>query len=154
MLKGYAIIEKVISYCLFGDEPAYNVGAIKNAILAQIYMPEWECRFYYHNIPDSTISILKQLDNVNLVNVKRRTDMSFTLTRFAVFADETVDVAIVRDTDARISARDILAIEEWIQSDHDFHIMKDHPVGHSYAISAGMFGAKRFISQHHSGTVR
>lgn len=135
-------MKKVISYCLFGDNPRYTIGAIKNAFLAQVYMPEWECRFYYHNTSEHVIDILKQFDNVNLINQKQRTDMSYTLTRFLVLADPEVDVAIIRDTDARISAREIRAVEEWLESDFDFHIMKDHPVGHSYAISAGMFGVR------------
>lgn len=105
-------------------------------------MPDWECRFYYHNVTDLTLSVLKRFDNVNLINLKQKTDMSYTLTRFLVLADPEVDVAIIRDVDARISAREIKAVEEWLESDLDFHIMKDHPIGHNYAISAGMFGVK------------
>ena len=105
-------------------------------------MPDWECRFYYHNVSDNIISILKQFDNVKLINQKQRTDMSYTLTRYLVLSDPDVDVVIIRDTDARISAREIKAIDEWLNSDFDFHIIKDHPIGHIYAINAGMFGVK------------
>ena len=62
--------------------------------------------------------------------------------RFLVFADPEVDVAIVRDVDSRISARDIAAVNEWLSTDLSFHIMKDHPVGHGYLISGGMFGGR------------
>ena len=135
-------MKKVISYCLFNDNPAYGIGAIKNAILAQTYMPDWECRFYYNNVPNYVIDTLSKLDNVKLINVEQKTDMTFTLTRFFVLSDPDVDVAIIRDVDARISAREIFAVNEWLDSEFDFHIMKDHPVGHNYAISAGMFGVK------------
>lgn len=136
-------MKKVISFCLFGVDERYTIGAIKNAKLAKQYMPDWECWFYVaKNVPEEIIRELEEVGNTKIIHIKRPHNFTFTLARFLVFTDKTVERAIIRDTDARISARDILCINEWIESDLDFHIIKDHPTGHSAVMSAGMWGAK------------
>jgi protein O-GlcNAc transferase len=137
-------LKKVISYSLYGDNPRYTIGAIKNAVLAKQYMPEWECRFYIdEQVPSWVIQTLGVMDNCKIIYIRFEELRLFKMTyRFLVFADPEVDVAIVRDVDSRISARDIMAVEDWLKSDFSFHIMKDHPVGHGYLISGGMFGGR------------
>ena len=49
-----------------------------------------------------------------------------------------------RDCDSRISDREVSAINEWLNSDKDFHIMRDHPY-HSISILAGMWGCRNGI---------
>ena len=58
-------MKKILSFCLWGNNPTYNIGAIKNAELAKIYYPDFECWFYIHSdsVPQTTIESLKQLDN-------------------------------------------------------------------------------------------
>ncbi len=36
-------MKRVISYSLWGDNPKYTIGAIKNAELALTYYPDFEC---------------------------------------------------------------------------------------------------------------
>ena len=64
------------------------------------------------------------------------------LTRFLVYDDPKVRLAIVRDADSRLSPRELFAVNEWISSDLDFHIMRDH-AAHDVPILGGMFGMKR-----------
>ena len=53
------MMKKIISFCLWGDNPKYTIGAIKNADLALDIYPEWTCRYY---IGKSTpFEIIKQL---------------------------------------------------------------------------------------------
>jgi hypothetical protein len=49
-----------------------------------------------------------------------------------------------RDTDSRISVREKLAVDEWLSSDKDFHIMRDHPY-HTTEILGGMWGCRNGI---------
>jgi hypothetical protein len=139
-------MKKVISFCLFGLNPRYTIGAIKNAKLAKQYMPDWECRFYIaSNVPDKVVTELSKMDNVKVIRSRTPFDFTFTLERFKVFSDPEVDIAICRDTDGRISGRDILCINEWLSdrfTNLNFHIIKDHPHGHSAVMSAGMWGAR------------
>ena len=41
--------KKVISFSLWGNEPRYCMGAIKNAKIAQKIFKDWTCRFYVSN---------------------------------------------------------------------------------------------------------
>jgi hypothetical protein len=56
--------------------------------------------------------------------------------------DPEFDVVLSRDADARLTHRERITHEEFLASGLDFHIMKDHPTGHDYQISAGMFAAR------------
>ena len=47
--------------------------------------------------------------------------------RFHPAGETDVDVMISRDTDSRLSAREVAAVQEWLSSAADVHIMRDHP---------------------------
>jgi hypothetical protein len=137
-------LKKVISYSLYGNNPRYLVGAVKNAILAKEHMPDWESWFYVdEDVPQWTLQTLELIENSRIIPIEfNELKILKASYRFLVFEDPEVDVAVARDADSRVSARDILAIKEWLDSGLPFHIMKDHPIGHSYLMSAGMFGAR------------
>ena len=59
--------------------------------------------------------------------------------RFMVASDSTVDRYVIRDVDSRLNARDRLAVEEWIESKYDIHILRDH-VNHCIVMNGGMWG--------------
>jgi len=61
--------------------------------------------------------------------------------RFLAAGDENVEVMISRDTDSRLWFREKQAVEEWLNSDKDFHIMRDHRY-HGVPILGGMWGAR------------
>ena len=50
-----------------------------------------------------------------------------------------------RDADSRVNSREASAVREWLESDADFHLMRDHPEGHWDSIMAGMFGARNGV---------
>lgn len=50
-----------------------------------------------------------------------------TIWRFLTIMDPLVDLFISRDLDSAILPREVSAVEEWVQSDKTFHIMRDHP---------------------------
>jgi len=64
------------------------------------------------------------------------------LWRFLAAADETVDVAVFRDCDSRLSERERAAVDDWLASDRDVHVMRDHP-WHNTEIMGGMWGVRR-----------
>lgn len=57
-----------------------------------------------------------------------------------IFRDDDSAV-IVRDIDSYIGNAEIELIIEWLNSDCDFHIIRDHAL-HIYPIMGGLFGAK------------
>lgn len=140
-------MKKVISFSLWGDNKTYNVGAIRNAELAQNFYPDFECWFYIHKdtVPEITILTLDSLSNTKIIlktgdlnneNCKPR------MWRFEPIDDNDVEIMMPRDTDTRILPREVMAVNDWLQSNKTFHIMRDHP-HHSFEILAGMFGTKK-----------
>jgi len=136
-------MKKVISFSLWGDNPKYTIGAIKNAELAKSIYPDWTCRFYIgKSTPNEIIQKLKDLDNTEIFILKENGNWSGMFWRFYAAIDLTVDIMISRDTDSRLSLREKIAVDEWIKSDNGFHIMRDHPY-HRTEILGGMFGIKK-----------
>ena len=133
-------MKKIISFSLWGNNPKYTIGAIKNAELSKIIYPDWICRFYCgKSVPLDIIEKLKSYDNVEVIEMDEYGDWNGMFWRF--YACEDADVMISRDTDSRLSFREKSAVDEWMNSDKDFHIMRDHPY-HNALILGGMWGVR------------
>jgi len=134
---------KLISFSLWGSNPKYTVGAIKNAQLAREIYPGWICRFYCANdVPNQIIFQLEEMDNVQLIFMEKPGDWTSMFWRFEPAGEEDIEVVISRDTDSRLNDREKQAVDEWLLSDFGFHIMRDHP-WHGYPVLGGMWGAKK-----------
>jgi hypothetical protein len=131
---------KVLSFSLYGDNPKYNIGAIKNSELHKDFFSDWEMRVYYNStVPTSTLKQLEK-NGVNIIDTKIDKDRQNSLWRFYPAGDETIDYFISRDCDSRIFERDVLSVNQWIESEKPFHIIREHPWGHTWVINAGMWG--------------
>ena len=134
---------KLVTFSLWGDDPKYSVGALRNAELAPIIYPGWECRFYIANCaPRSIVKELQRMPNVQVIEKEEAGNWSSMFWRFEPAGEEDVEVMISRDTDSRLSNREKAAVDEWIDSDKCFHIMRDHP-WHGFPVLGGMWGAKK-----------
>ena len=136
---------KVISFCLWGDKPIYNKGLIENIKLANFYYPEWTCWVYLHSksVPIETVNKLGYFSNVKIIF---KTEEDIRSKRYMLWRFEPADSAevshfISRDTDSRISPREVFAVYEWLDSEKTLHIMRDHPQ-HYNKILGGMYGIK------------
>lgn len=141
-------MKRVITFALWGDNPIYNIGAIRNAELAAIYYPDFECWYYVHTptVPSSTIDKLSHLLNVKIIDKEGDINTCKPMCwRFEAIDDPDVEIMMSRDTDTRILLREKLAVDEWLQSGKIFHIMRDHPYHYSphMKIMGGMFGTKK-----------
>ena len=62
----------VISFSLWGDNPKYTIGAIKNAMLAKDIYPGWICRFYLgRSVPEKIKKGLIGFDNTHIIEIKQ-----------------------------------------------------------------------------------
>ena len=102
---------KVISFSLWGDIPTYTIGAIKNTDLALQLLPEWTCVFYcWNSVP---LDIVQQLESRPNVIIRRvdgdydPTDSRGMFHRFYPADEEGVERMICRDTDSRLSQREL-----------------------------------------------
>lgn len=130
----------IISFSLWGNNPKYTIGAIRNAQLAPEIYPGWECHFYIGDgVPQVYIDKLSKNNTVILMD---GSGWNSTFWRF--LSADKADVFISRDTDSRLNLREKAAVDEWLASDKDFHIMRDHPY-HQTEILAGMWGCRNGI---------
>tara|TARA_R110001583_G_scaffold194636_1_gene366033 strand:+ start:766 stop:1425 length:660 start_codon:yes stop_codon:yes gene_type:complete len=134
---------KLITFSLWGQDPKYLIGAIRNAELAKEIYPDWRCRFYVgQSVPSQIIIQLEGFGNVDVVQRPEFGDWRGMFWRFLPASEEGVDIMISRDTDSRLNIREKAAVDEWLASDQKLHIMRDHP-HHGYPILGGMWGAKQ-----------
>jgi hypothetical protein len=138
-------MKKVISFSLWGNNPIYTIGAIRNAELSKDIYPDWVCRYYIgKSTPKDIIEKLNSFDNTEIIEMESDGDWTGMFWRFYAAGDEDVDVVIVRDCDSRVNIREKEAVDEWLNSDKGFHIMRDHPY-HTTEILGGMWGSKKGV---------
>lgn len=134
-------MKKVISFSLWGDNPKYCVGAVRNAELAPSIYPDWTCRFYISKfVNKKTIDSIRNL-NCEIILKDEIGDWTGMFWRFEAGADKDCEAVIFRDTDSRLNLREKAAVDEWLNSNKTFHIMRDHPA-HAFPILGGMWGIK------------
>ncbi|CAA0081342.1 Uncharacterised protein [Zhongshania aliphaticivorans] len=132
--------KNIISFSLFGDSPRYCENAVINSIKAPEIYPHWTCRFYCSdNVP---VDVIERLKNNGAEVIFKKTskdpkDMLFW--RFLVMSDKTIDRYIVRDCDSVVNLKEAVAVDDWIESNKSFHILRDYYT-HATLILAGMFG--------------
>ena len=138
-------MKKIISFCLWGNNPKYCIGAIKNSELYKTIYPDWICRFYIGSDVDINIisRLIKNDCEIIIVPYSKNTWINM-LWRFKPITDSEVDIFICRDTDSRLNLREKFAVDEWLESDKSVHIMRDHPY-HGNSMLGGMIGFKRSI---------
>ena len=138
-------VKYLLSYSLWGEDPKYTTGAIRNAELAQAIYPGWICRFYVGaSTPKSIVGELAGFPNVELVSMGESGDWRGLFWRFRPCSDIDVEAFVSRDTDSRLSQREKRAVDAWLESSCGFHIMRDHP-WHGAPILGGMWGCKRGV---------
>jgi hypothetical protein len=134
---------KLITYALWGREPKYNIGAIKNVELCSEFYSDWICRFYCaKDVPKETINTLSSFKNVELITTDEESNWKYSTNRFLPMSESGIERMISRDTDSRITPREVEAVNEWIKEDTSAHIMRDHPYHGGFPMLAGMFGIK------------
>lgn len=150
---------KVISFSLWGNNPKYCVGAIRNMELARQIYPGWVARFYCaESVPyetkfailghtsgkphDTDTNLWQSYDGLTeIFSVPGNGDWRNMFDRFLPGIDPKIDAFISRDCDSRLSLREKAAVDEWMASGELIHCMRDHP-HHSVPILGGMWGMK------------
>jgi hypothetical protein len=136
-----------LSFSLWGDSPIYNVGAIKNAELWKTIYSDWQMVVYYDNtVPIETINKLNELGVLTINFTEKNIYGMFW--RFFANDLENAQYCVFRDSDSRITIREKMAVDEWINSGKSIHVMRDHPAhripygNDGLGILGGMWGIK------------
>jgi hypothetical protein len=145
--------KKVVAMSLYGTDPKYIMGAIRNAQMVHVNFPGWRLRVYVEDVSEGApsrypivappvLQKLKQLSaNVVPVNLKEM-KVPPMMWRFLVADDLSVDYFIVRDTDSRLTRRDAIVTHEWLKSGKAFGCVRDHPAHQNFAVNGGMWGGR------------
>eukprot|EP01084_Bolivina_argentea_P131810 232606_1 len=140
---------KIVSYSLFGSAPCYIYGALENALIAQIFLPDWQLWFHIHENTfyleeySNIFKLLQELNNTKIIIMRNITNSSALFWRFNPFFEcPNIDVIISRDCDSRLNGRDQLAVEKWLSTNKKFHFIRDHKHHCTTKILAGLFGAR------------
>jgi hypothetical protein len=131
-------MKKIISFSLYGNKPNYQVGAILNVIEAASLYPDFLCRVY----TTDTISVRRHLQYLAaaVIDVSDWPD-GFMFWRFLAVDD--CDVCLVRDCDSIVNERELQAVNNWLESGKQWHIMRDHKGHRSVPILGGMWGYRK-----------
>ena len=133
-----------VAFSLFGRDPQeiYYGGAIKNAEMYAKLRPEWRCIFYLgKSVPAKIAAMIEDVGNSTILRKRDFEDQRSTFWRFLAVKDTWHDFYVFRDVDGRPGPRELAAVDDWLDSPYDFHVMRDHP-RHNVPMLAGMWGVK------------
>jgi hypothetical protein len=131
-----------ISYSLWGDNKVYTYGIVENVLNNRKLLQGWTTRVHYNDtMPSNILDWLKAQEDVQLVRHEgSECKASNMFWRFEdLFLKDAV--VLIRDADSRISVREVRLINEWLASDKDFHVIRDHQ-GHRVPVLGGTMGCR------------
>jgi hypothetical protein len=141
--------KKVISYCIYGNNPKYTTGIIEAVISSNLIYLDWEVWVYYSkkSVPSKIVDMLR---NLNCTLIPYEDDLFSNddhsegmFRRFQPLSNENVGVWISRDADSRCTKRERMMVEEWLQSGKAIHSILDHPCHKS--LMGGTIGVSNTI---------
>lgn len=135
-------MSKIISISVWGSKPAYSIGAIKNIQLAQELFPDWICRIFVDGtVPTHYVEKMLEYSNVELAQIDNDNLYGMFWRFYSMFQNED-DIVISRDSDSRLSEREKRCIDEWLESDKKYSIIRDHHRHYDWPMLGGMWGMK------------
>ncbi|MEX1166711.1 MAG: tetratricopeptide repeat protein [Hydrogenophaga sp.] len=130
----------VIAFSIWGSQPRYLRGALRNLLVAPGLFPGWTLRFSVDaTVPPGFTALLRELGaevDERAAGASLREKLCW---RFDVANDPTVGYFLVRDADSVISAREAQLVNEWLDGSAHFHLIRDWWT-HTDLILAGMWG--------------
>jgi hypothetical protein len=144
---------KVIAMALYGRDPTYTHGAIRNAQIVRMFYPGWTLRFYVPSgeaksellVPERILYRLQLLGAEFIyVTSTAANHIPPSLWSLLVADNKSVEYFLVRSPEHRLSDRENAAVRDWLKraSYLPFHCMRDHEVHASHPIVSGLWGGK------------
>lgn len=129
-----------ISFSIWGANPRYLRGGLRNALLIPEFYPGWRARFHFDaSVPEEFIALLQGLGAEMQPMPAGQSLRQKLCWRFLVASDPGVGRFLVRDCDSVVSQREVHAVEQWLATDRWFHVMRDWWM-HTDPILAGLWG--------------
>ena len=128
------------------------MGAVENVKSIKRLFPGWISRFYVApSVSPSTVERLVEVGEGRVEVVEMEEDVVVgrkgryggNFWRFLVASDPDVAMYAVRDVDARMNERDVVAMAEWEASGRAFHVIRDHPQHSRHWMWTMLWGGRR-----------
>lgn len=133
---------RVFSFCLYGNKVKYCRGMSENLKLIAEKYPDFETWIYFsEDVPDQYLQEYRQY-KTQLIPMDHLGHHPMIYRYFPIDQPQ-VELMFVRDADSRINQRDQWCIDQFIQSDATFHIIRDHYFHKKWKITGAMWGIKR-----------
>jgi len=132
-------VKKIISFSLWGDKQYYISSALRNVKLSKSFYPDWVCRFYVDEHFNK--KYIDELKDLGAEVIKKTIKHRYEPYTWRFLAAMDADIMISRDCDTFPTEREKIAVDEWLASDKDFHIIRDSKY-HTHKIMAGMWGVR------------
>jgi hypothetical protein len=135
-----------IAFALFGDDPKYRRGMLENVRTASTFFPGWQLLIYCDRINhDALILEMRQeglgADVECILHKDRSEGVEGASWRFHAVLRPDADVVMLRDADSVFTHRERTAVNEWLSSKLDTHVIRDHP-HHKSHVMAGLLGVR------------
>jgi len=136
--------KNIIAFSLFGSNSKYCETAVLNCKMRNEVYPNWTCCFYVDNTVPSDVVERIRLNGGMVITMDNDNALRIPGPMWRMQAYDLPDIhrVIFRDADSVISHREANAIKEWIDSNLNFHHMRDSPT-HTELLLAGMWGVKK-----------
>ncbi len=135
-------VNGLIAYSLYGSKPMYLHGALINAEMVRHIYPGFTARFYIaDDVPQHVVERLVDL-NCEIVRCGSYTQCEGMLWRLQALEEPGYDVVCIRDADSRLSYRERMLLDEWLQTDYAYHAVRDHPQ-HENAVILSHFNSRK-----------
>lgn len=135
-------LPNVMAFSLWGAQPRYLRGALRNVLEAPKVLPGWTLRFYVDaTVPTEFLALLREqgAQVVMHAGTKPASLRQKLAWRFWVANDPGVGYFLCRDTDSVVSAREALAVNAWLDGTSHFHVIRDWWT-HTDLMLAGFWG--------------
>jgi len=163
---------RVIAMSLYGRDPRYTWGALRNAQLVPVHLPDWTLRVYVAADPAPPLLAVSPriINKLRLLGVEiARVSATGNSTAAAAAAaaaknwrllaadDRRLDYFLVRDADTRLSEREAAAVRDWTSTvaklaednrgaSHAaagaLHCVRDHPKHADRPLVDGLWGGR------------
>jgi hypothetical protein len=131
-------MNKIVSVSAYGANPRYITGMHRQYELSKQFYKDWEFRAYVDNKSNY------HMPDANIIEVKDGSHGVFW--RFEPLFENDDNLVIVRDSDGRITYREMMAVNEWVNSSNTFHVYRDHEAHFEFPVIACAFGYKGKLS--------
>lgn len=143
-------------FAVHGHDPRYTTGLVRTlAQIPALYGRGWQAIVFASLAPGAVdIEALAPVVRMPHVFFRAVNEVAPLWLRYPgrfwrllalrdlIIRDHVGSLVCHRDADSRILAREVLAVQAWAKSSHQFHIMRDHPNHCPRVMLAGMWGWK------------